>query len=231
MSDFPKNESFKTILNDYRYPHPKTDKPLDGARYPATLQWKVKSSSTTLVISDGVYVEGKGYLKKEVDLDPYQRNMVLGLLKDAALNKEFTNAQLTIAKKMFFKENGVNKLGDKPTTIATITILKDPEGIICLAFKRSDFKAMIKFRGPNDSQLARYDKLTGEYKQADDFLSAKYTLAYVKFVSEYLTQMEIQQYKAPEKKGGNNNGNKGNYSNNNNNASSSGGDFEDFEDF
>ena len=67
----------KSFLNDWRQPHPATDAPLEGGKYPAQFMWEVTNAGKiVLKISDGVFKEGAKSPHKEVEMNGYDRNIL-----------------------------------------------------------------------------------------------------------------------------------------------------------
>lgn len=227
-----------TIFNDYKYDMPKSTKPVDGARFPATWTWEIGNNGKIYFkVNDGIFGQQDANAKnKEVELSWQQRNQLLLVLKEAIDNPNFETSQVIVSKKLWNKAQ--NKPNDTPSVMATFTIIRTKTGEIRVNFARGTYELMFVM---NDEKLSIKTKgADGQVVDNVGLASRTYTMSFINFSSKFLDQEEWSRYSREEKnKGGNggnnNNGGGGNkYGNNNGGGNGGGGnqtkDFDD-EDF
>lgn len=212
----------QTMLNDFRYPMPKSDKPVDGAKYPATWFWDIGLNGAIFFkVNDGHYgQDDKNAKSKEVELSAFDRNALLNLMENAINDPNFGKAQYHV-KKTVFGQGG--RMNDHPSTLGTFTIIRDGEGRIAVGYSKGTYKVMFPFTSPFDSVILVSDG--GEPRENPGLMSRVYCKAFIDFSRKFLDQAEWDAYKPREKKennGGNGGGNRNNNSwgggNNNNNG-------------
>lgn len=230
----------QTILNDFRYPMPKSDKPVDGAKYPATWFWDIGlNGAIYFKVNDGHYgQDDKNAKSKEVELSVFDRNALFELMENAIRDPNFTKAQYHV-KKITFGSGG--RLNDHPSTLGTFTVIRDGDGRIAVGYSKGTYKVMFPFTSPYESTILVSNG--GEPYEDRGLMSRVYAKAFIDFSRKFLDQAEWDAYKPREKKdnngggnrgngggnswGGNNNnnggGNRGNWNNNNNSGGNGGG--------
>lgn len=216
----------QTMLNDYRYPMPKSDKPVDGAKYPATWFWDVGlNGNIYFKVNDGHYgQDDKNAKSKEVELSAMDRNALFSLMENAINDKNFTKAQYHV-KKTVFGSGG--RLNDHPSTLGTFTVIRDQEGKIAVGYSKGTYKVMFPFTSPYESVILISDG--GEPREDRGLMSRVYAKAFIDFSRKFLDQAEWDAYKPREKKDNNGGGNRNggnNWGGNNNGGGNrnSGGD-------
>lgn len=202
------------IYNDYRYPMPKTREPVDGAKYPATWGWEqTLSGGIVFKANDGVYGQAdKNSKLKEVEMGWADRNSLFNLMENAINDVNFTKAQYHVKKKIF---GAGGRMNDQPSTLATFTVVRTPEGKVMVGYTKGTYKLMFDFSGPNDSIVVV--QRDGQAVEDHGMMSRIFTKAFIDFSRKGLDKMELEGYKPREKKdngGGNNNGGNGNGGNN-----------------
>lgn len=214
-----------TMFNDFRYPMPTSDKPVEGAKYPARWTWEFAAtgSATFFKVNDGNYGPSDRNAKsKEVELSVFDRNSILNLMENAINDKNFTKTQYHV-KKITFGNNG--KLNEHASTLGTFTIIRDSEGRILVGYTKGTYKVMFPFTSPYESTVM-VSTDGGEAREDRGLMSRIYCKAFIDFSRKYLDQYEWDNYKPREKKentgggqrqGGNGGGNNswGNGGNNN----------------
>lgn len=201
----------KSFLNDWRQPHPATDAPVDGGKYPAQFMWEVTNAGKiVLKISDGVFKEGAKSPHKEVEMNAYDRNVFFESLLEAANSQiDFKTKQLVVKKHQFVRNGGQSRMSEQPITQITLTISRDDKGAISLTYSKGDYKVTTRFKGPNSSVImVRND--AGEVVEDTGFMSRMYTRAWVNFHSPVLDRMELEGWEPPKPKG--DSGSSGGYS-------------------
>lgn len=200
----------QTMFNDYRYPMPKSDKPVEGAKYPARWTWEFSAtgSSTFFKVNDGVFgKDDRNAKSKEVELSVFDRNALFQLMEEACSNPSFTKAQYHV-KKITFGNQG--RLNDHPSTLGTFTVIRDNEGKIHVGYSKGTYKVMFPFTSPFESTIL-VSTDGGEPREDRGLMSRVYCKAFIKFSRKFLDQYEWENYKPKEKKdNGGNGGNRGN---------------------
>lgn len=218
----------QTMFNDYRYPMPKSDKPVEGAKYQARWTWEFSAtgSATFFKVNDGIFgKDDRNAKSKEVELSVFDRNALFNLMEEACDNPSFTKAQYHVKKIMFGNQG---RLNDHPSTLGTFTVIRDSEGKIHVGYTKGTYKVMFPFTSPFESTIM-VSTDGGEPREDRGLMSRVYCKAFIKFSRKFLDQYEWENYKPKEKKdnGGNGNGgNRGNSwggNNNNNNGGGNGG--------
>ena len=218
-----------TIFNDFRYPMPTSDKPVEGAKYPARWTWEfaASGSATYFKVNDGIFgKDDRNAKSKEVELSVFDRNAILNLMENAINDKNFTKAQYHV-KKITFGNSG--RLNDHASTLGTFTVIRDSEGRILVGYTKGTYKVMFPFTSPYESTIM-VSTDGGEPREDRGLMSRVYCKAFIDFSRKYLDQFEWDNYKPREKKGGNGGGNGGNGggnswggNNNNNGGGNNGG--------
>ena len=191
----------QTMFNDYRYPMPQSDKPVEGAKYPARWTWELGLGGQVFFkVNDGVWgKDDKNAKLKEVELSAMDRNALMNLMENAINDPNFTKAQYHV-KKITFGAGG--RLNDHPSTLATFTIMRDGQGKILVGYTKGTYKVMFPFTSPYESViLASVDG--GEPQPQPGLMSRVFCKAFIDFSRKFLDQAEWDAYKPKEKKGGN----------------------------
>lgn len=226
MSNMPNNQRKKTLLDDWRQPHPATLQPMDGGKYPAQGVFQQKNNGAIVFkISDGVFKQGNGGSNhKEVELNYADRGALFEGVMEAATNPNFDTRQLVIQKKTFIKSGGMSKISDNPIVQGTFTIIRDKNGVITLVYSKGDYKAPLVFRGPNDTVLYMKNE-AGERVEDRGTMSRWAARAWVAFHRGVLDDMERAAWepRPPRDNGGQNNGGRNNGGGNGYNNGGGGG--------
>ncbi|QBZ70593.1 hypothetical protein pETSU_012 [Edwardsiella phage pEt-SU] len=212
MSNFGGNNNGKefarrpqSIFNDYRYPMPTSDKPVEGAKYPARWTWELGLSGQIFFkVNDGVWgKDDRNAKSKEVELSNFDRNAILNLMQNAIDDVNFTKAQYVVKKITF----GNGKLNDFPSVMATFTIIRDSEGKIHVGYTKGTYKVMFPFTSPYESTILVAQN-GGEPTEAKGLMSRVFCKAFIDYSRKFLDQYEYENYKPKEKKenGGNGGG-------------------------
>lgn len=226
----------KSYLNDWRQPHPASEKPVEGGKYPAQFMWEITNAGkVVLKISDGVFKEGAKSPHKEVEMSAYDRGILFDTLLEATNPAiEFKTRQFMVKKHDFVRVGGQSRLSEQPITKVTFTISRDEQGIVTLVYSKGDYKVTTRFKGPNSSVIMiRND--AGEVVEDHGFMSRMYTRSWVNFHRPVLDRMELEGWEPPKPRdgsgGGNNNGGGGGYRNNGGgNPNQSNSNFDAFDD-
>lgn len=219
----------QTMFNDYRYPMPKSDRPVEGAKYPARWTWEFSAtgSSTFFKVNDGIFgKDDRNAKSKEVELSVFDRNSLFELMEEACNNVNFTKAQYHV-KKITFGNSG--RLNEHPSTLGTFTVIRDGEGKIHVGYTKGTYKVMFPFTSPFESTIMIATD-GGEPREDRGLMSRMFCKAFIQFSRKHLDQHEWDNYKPKEKKDGGNGGNRGNGGgnswgggNNNSNGGGNGG--------
>lgn len=213
MSNFGGNNNGKefarrpqTPFNDYRYPMPTSDKPVEGAKYPARWTWELGLSGQIFFkVNDGVWgKDDRNAKSKEVELSNFDRNAILNLMENAINDVNFTRAQYVVKKVGF--SNG--KLNDFPSVLATFTVKRDADGKIYVGYSKGTYKVMFPFTSPYESTILVAQN-GGEPVEAAGLMSRVYCKAFIDYSRKFLDQYEYENYKPKEKKENGNSGNGG----------------------
>lgn len=205
----------KNFLNDWRQPHPASDKPVEGGKYPAQFMWELTNAGkVVLKISDGVYKEGAKSPHKEVEMSAYDRNIFFETLIEASnMSVDFKTKQLMVKKHDFVRVGGQSRLSEQPITKVTLTIGRDEAGVITLTYSKGDYKVTTRFKGPNSSVIMVRNE-AGEVVEDTGFMSRMYTRAWANFHRDVLDRMELEGWEPPKPRGDNGGGGQGGGSNN-----------------
>lgn len=216
----------QTMFNDFRYPMPKSDKPVEGAKHPARWTWECGLNSVIYFkINDGIWGrDDKNAKSKEVEMSAMDRGALFGLMEEAINNPNFTKSQYAVRKVQF---GGGGQLNTHPSTLATFTIIRDADGRILVGYTKGTYKVMFPFTSPFDSMIL-ISTDGAEPREDRGLMSRVYCKAFIDFSKKFLDQYEWENYKPRPPKGenaGNNNsgGNRGNWNGNNNSGGSNGG--------
>jgi len=230
----------KSFLNDWRQPHPATDAPLEGGKYPAQFMWEVTNAGKiVLKISDGVFKEGAKSPHKEVEMNGYDRNILFEALIEATnMAVDFPARQFFVKKHDFVRVGGQSRLSEQPITKVMFSVSRDEQGVINLVYTKGDYKVKTRFKGPNSSVIM-VRNAAGEIVEDHGFMSRMYTRSWVKFHQEVLDRMERDGWEPPKPKGDFNGGGQGGggggyrqgtQGGNGGNPNQSNSNFDDFED-
>lgn len=197
----------QTVFNDFRYPMPKSDKPVEGAKHPARWTWECGlNGNIYFKVNDGIWGrDDKNAKNKEVELSWADRGALFGLMEEAINNPNFTKSQYHVKKTVF---GGSGRLNDHPSTLATFTIMRDSEGRILVGYTKGTYKVMFPFTSPYDS-IIMIASGEGEPREDRGLMSRVYCKAFLDFSKRFLDDYEFNNFKPREKKGengGNNNG-------------------------
>lgn len=232
MSNFGNNNNGQafvrrpqTMFNDYRYPMPSSDAPVEGAKYPARWTWEFGLGGQIFFkVNDGVWgKDDKNAKSKEVELSNMDRNALLNLMENAINDPNFSKAQYHV-KKITFGSGG--RLNDHPSTLATFTVIRGQDGKIMVGYTKGTYKVMFPFTSPYESVIMVSNG--GEAREDHGLMSRVFCKAFIDYSRKFLDQYEWEQYKPKEKKdnngGGNNNRGGGSWGGgNNNNGGGNGG--------
>lgn len=208
----------QTMLNDFRYPMPTSDKPVDGAKHPARWMWDLGLNSVVYFkINDGHYGSSDQNAKsKEVEMSAMDRGALFNLIENACNDVNFTKGQYVVKKKQF---GGQGRMNDHASTLGTFTVIRDSEGMIKIGFTKGTYKVMFPFVSPFESVILL--NVNGEVKEDRGFMSRMYAKAFIDFSRKFLDEYEWNNFKPrPPKDGGGNNNRSGggnNWGGNNNN--------------
>lgn len=220
----------QTMFNDFRYPMPTSDKPVEGAKYPARWTWECGlNGNIYFKINDGVWGrDDKNAKSKEVEMSWADRGALFGLMEEAIRNPDFTKSQYVVKKTVF--GNG-GRMNDHPSVLATFTVIRDSDGRILVGYTKGTYKVMFPFTSPFDSVILVASN-GGEPVENRGLMSRVYCKAFIDFSKVKLDDYEFNNFKPREKKGentsgGNNNqgGNRGgnNWGGNSNSGSQGSG--------
>lgn len=209
------NQRKKTLLDDWRQPHPSTLQPMPGGKYPATGVWQQKNNGAIVFkINDGVFNRDQKSNHKEVELSYSDRGCLFEAILQATTDANFGTKQIVVQKKQFIKSGGQSKISDNPIVQAMFTIIRDPNGVISFVYSKGDYKPQIVFRGPNDTVLYMKNE-AGEKVEDRGTMSRWAARTWVQFHQERLNTMECAAWEPRVPKEGASNS----YNNNNNNNS------------
>lgn len=207
MSGF--NPRDKTMITDYRYPHPHTKEPMPGGKFPATGFFQRTNSNKlemfVFKINDGVYKPDDKVLnaKKEIEVSIYDRAAIFRMVEDACTNPLFTKAQWPIKRKGRFM-GGQFTDQDKLFTLATFTVIRDPDGIISLGYAKSDYKALLEFTLPTDNEAMFFED--GQWVHKRGYMSQIFASSWANWTRDEMIRQEVAAYRPPESKKGNGGG-------------------------
>lgn len=220
----------KMFLNDWRQPHPSTEKPLEGAKFPAQFMWEITNAGKIVFkVNDGIFKEGGGGKNnhKEVEMGAYDRGILFETIAEAANSPDFTSKQYTIRKHDFVFTGGQSRMSESPVTKGVFTIKRDENGVISLTYSRGDYKATCLFKGPNSNTITMRGP-DGTVVEDKGFMSRMAARRWVKFHEPILDRMEQDGWEPPKPKG---DGTPGQHKQNNNPNQSNTNTFdEDFDD-
>lgn len=210
------NQRKKTILSDYRQPHPCTDEPMPGGKYPAQIMWDQKNNGEiVLKISDGIFGEAKSN-HKEVTMDYAHRGILFEAILEAASDPNFTQKSIAVRWKAFVFQGGQGRMSDQPILQCNFIVARDPNGWVTLGYVKGDYKVPVRFKGPKDSVV--YIKGPDGNRTEDTGTMSRWAArSWVNFHRPILDRMEQDGWTPPKPKGGNANGNNNGGGNNYNN--------------
>lgn len=212
----------QTMFNDFRYPMPKSDAPVEGAKFPASWTWELGlNGNIYFKVNDGIWGrDDKNAKNKEVELSVFDRGALFNLMEEAINNTNFTKSQYVVRKVQF---GGGGRLNDHASTLATFTVIRDQEGRILVGYTKGTYKVMFPFTSPYESIIMVSSG--GEAREDRGLMSRVYCKAFIDFSKKKLDEYEWNNFKPREKKGDNNNNNSGggNRGNWNNGGGNSGG--------
>lgn len=221
MSNTPRRP--QTMLNDFRYPMPKSDKPVDGNKYPARATWECGlNGNIYFKVNDGAYGKDDRNAKlKEVEMSIMDRGALFNLMENAINDPNFTRSQYCVKKQQF---GGNGRMNENASTLGTFTIIRDAEGRILMGYTKGTYKVMFPFTSPFESVILVSND-GQEPREDHGLMSRVYCKAYIDFCRKFLDQYETDNFKPREKKGDSNSsqgggswGNKGNSNSNSGNS-------------
>lgn len=200
----------KTLLTDYRQPHPTSIEPVAGAKYPAQLMWdQANNGKIMLKVNDGVYKEGAKTNHKEVEMDYAHRGVLFESLLEASQDPNFQTKQIPVQWRQFVFAGGSGRMSDAPVLQAFLTVTRTKDGIIILGYSKGDYKVQFKFKGPKETTVFVKND-AGERVEDHGIMSRWAVRAWIHFHRPILDRMEMDGWEAPKPKegaGGNSNGN------------------------
>lgn len=228
QQQFPRRP--QTIFNDFKYDMPKSTKPVEGAKFPATWMWEIGNNGKIYFkVNDGIYGQNDQNAKnKEVELTFIQRNQLFFILEEAVRDKDFTSSQVIISKQQW--NRAANRMNDEPSVQATFTIVRTKEGEIRINFARGTYELMFVM---NDNKLIVRSKDVDGVKENVGLASRAYVSAFVRFSQKFLDAEEWNRYTRETKEsksGGAGGGNNNRYQNNNSTGGGSNNAPKDFDD-
>lgn len=184
----------KTLLNDYRQPHPVSTAPVDGAKYPAQLMWEQANNGKLLLkVNDGVYKEGAKNNHKEVEMDYSHRGMLFEAILQATEDSNFGSKQIAVQWKQFVHGAGGGRMSEQPVLQVFLTVMRDKNGCIILGYSKGDYKLQFKFKGPRDTVV--YIKNDAGEREEDHGLMSRWTArAWVNFHRPLLDEMDVSTW-------------------------------------
>lgn len=197
----PRTPRKKLLLNDWRMPHPATEQPLAGGKYPAQLMWEQKNNGKiVLKVNDGNFTQGaNGNKHKEVELDYADRDILFEGLLEATNNPDFKTKQIDVKARTFVFTGGQGRMSDQPISQVKLTIIRNDKGCISLVYSKGDYKAPVIFKGPRDTVLLVRD---GDQTIEDHGTMSRWaTRAWVNFHRPVLDRMELEGWEPPKPKG------------------------------
>jgi hypothetical protein len=192
----------KTLLTDYRQPHPQSIEPVDGAKYPAQLMWdQANNGKIMLKVNDGIYKEGAKNNHKEIEMDYQHRGILFEALLEATTNENFGVKQFAVQWKQFVFAGGSGRMSDQPVLQANLTITRAANGVITLGYSKGDYKVQFKFHGPKDSKIYMKNE-AGERVVDEGVMSRWHVRAWVHFHRPLLDRMDNDGWEPPKPKDG-----------------------------
>ena len=212
----------KTMLNDWRQPHPTSDSPVEGSKYPAQLLWvQANNGRLLLQVSDGVFKEG-GNKHKEVEMDWADRGQLFEALLEACSQPEFASRTVHIRKKDFVRTGGASRLSDQPITKMTFLVARAKDGSIKLGWMKGDYKVTFTFKGPRDTVIL-VRQPDGSTAEDHGLMSRASVRRWIRFFEPTLDDMERNAWEPPKpKEGAVATGSGNNYANRNGNGGGNG---------
>lgn len=200
----------KTLLTDYRQPHPTSIEPVAGAKYPAQLMWdQANNGKIMLKVNDGVYKEGAKTNHKEVEMDYAHRGVLFESLLEASQDPNFQTKQIPVQWKQFVFAGGSGRMSDAPVLQAFLTVTRTKDGLIILGYSKGDYKVQFKFKGPRETTVFVKND-AGERVEDHGIMSRWAVRAWIHFHRPILDRMEMDGWEPPKPKegtGGTSNGN------------------------
>lgn len=179
----------KTMLNDWRQPHPVSDSPVEGSKYPAQLMWtQANNGRILLTVNDGQFKEG-GSKHKEVELDWADRGQLFEALLEACNTPEFASRTVHIRKKDFVRSNGQSRMSDQAITKMTFLVARGKDGSIKMGWFKGDYKVTFTFKGPRDT-VVLIKQPDGNTVEDPGLMSRASVRRWIKFFSPILDEME-----------------------------------------
>lgn len=197
MSEAPRKQRKKTILTDYRQPHPVSTVPMEGSKYPAQLMFdQALTGKIVLKVNDGVYKEGGKATHKEVEMDYAHRGALFEAILEATTNENFNTKQIAVQWKGFVFASGGGKLSENPILQVFLTVVRDKQGCIALHWTKGDYKPIFKFKGPKDTVVYVKNE-AGERVEEPGVMSRWAARAWVNFHRPLLDRMEEESWAPP----------------------------------
>ena len=221
QSKFPRRPA--TIFNDFKFDMPKTTKPVEGAKFPATWTWEIGTTGKIMFkVNDGIFGrDDRNAKNKEIELSVFNRNQLLFVLEQAATDKEFKSTQVIVRDRIW--NNQMNRMNDTPSVIATFTVARNKNGEIKVNYVRGSYEVTFNMTS-SLMQMKSKNSESGEVEENAGLASRAYTFTFVQFSRKFLDNEEWNRYSREPKKGnGNGGGNRNGGGNNNWNNNNGGG--------
>ena len=218
----------KTLLNDWKQPHPTTLEPLPGAKYPAQGMFECKNSGAFPIvfkINDGIFEKGSNSNHKEVELNYSDRGALFEAIIEASNDANFGFRQIPISKKQMIFSGGSARQSENPIVQATFTIIRDKNGVIHLGYTKGDYKVPLGFRGSNFTTVYVKNE-AGERVEDPGLMSRWVARAWVRFHQDLLNEIEQAAWEPPKPRDGGANNNR---QSSNDSGSTTHDDFDDVE--
>ena len=196
-SKFPRRPA--TLFNDFKFAMPRSTKPVEGAKYPATWTWEIGLTGKIMFkVNDGIYgTEDRNAKNKEVELNAFDRNSLLFVLQEAVSDKDFASTQVFIRAKLYNNQTG--RFNDTPSVMATFTIIRTKAGEIKVNYARGNYE--LTFNMADENLLMKTKDINGGVVENPGLASRAYTSSFIKFSSKFLDQEEWNRYSREDKKG------------------------------
>lgn len=225
MSDQPKfPRRPATIFNDFKYDMPRSTKPVEGAKFPATWNWEIGLSGKIMFkCNDGIYgKEDRNAKNKEVEMNLFDRNQLLFVLNSAVNDPEFSSTQVLIRDKLYNNQTG--RFNDTPSVLATFTVVRTKNGEIKVNYARGSYE--VTFNMNSEKLIMKTKDINGAVEENVGLASRAYTDSFVRFSRQFLNFEEWTRYSREDKKNGGGNGGNGGSQRNFNGGGNGGGNYQ-----
>lgn len=183
-----------TLFSDFKYPMPRTAKPMEGQKYPATWNWEISGQGNKVFfkVTDGLYgSDDPNRTLKQLDMNIFERNGLFAVLEEAITDPEFKTAQYPVVRQY---------IGDKyyevPATVATFTVIRRKDGTIRVHYRRSSYEAVFLMSSVYLRLSVRNEE--NEFIEDKGFSSRAYTRAFVE-ACRHLDTLEVAKYERKKK--------------------------------